>query len=222
VKGESRFHAYFIFGGFVMKKFLSILLSLIMMVSFAACSSGGGNQGDTGTTPSNEQLAGDSKVLVVYFSWSSSHNTETMAGYVAETTGGELFRLIPETPYSTNYNTVVDQAQKEKSEKARPALKEDLSAEEFANYDVIFIGYPIWWYDAPMIVYTFLESHDFTGKTIVPFATSGGSGLNEEESFRSLTGAEVKDGLCISGFSAGSNSKTRVENWISELGYNKE
>ena len=193
------------------------MLAILFIVSLAACSSGG----NADLPKSNETLAGDSRILVAYFSWSSSHNTETMAGYVAGVTGGELFRLIPETPYTTDYDAVIDQAQKEKNEGARPKLKEDLSAEQFANYDVIFIGYPIWWYDAPMIIYSFLEAHDFSGKTIIPFATSGGSGLNEEERFHSITGAEVKDGLCISHFSAGNSAQNRVNEWVTSLGYHK-
>ncbi|MGN0811967.1 MAG: flavodoxin [Candidatus Coproplasma sp.] len=200
--------------------FFAAVIAVVMACSFAACSSGGDKTGGQNVTP-NDPLTGESNVLVAYFSWSASHNTQTMAEYVAEYTGGEIFRIIPETPYTTNYNDVIDVAQKEQNENARPALKEDVSAEQFSGYDVIFIGYPIWWYDAPMIIYTFLESHDFTGKTIVPFATSGGSGLNEEEKFRTITGAEVKDGLCISSFSAGDNARNRVENWVTNLGYHK-
>lgn len=204
-----------------LKMILSAMLALLFLISLAACSSGGDKQGNAEPPKSNEPLTGDSKILVAYFSWSSSHNTETMAEYVAGATGGELFRLIPETPYTTDYDAVIDQAQKEKNEGTRPKLSEDLSAEQWASYDVIFIGYPIWWYDAPMIIYSFLEAHDFSGKTIVPFATSGGSGLNEEERFRSVTGAEVKDGLCISHFSAGSSAESRVDEWVTSLGYHK-
>ena len=204
-----------------LKRMLSAMLALLLIFSLAACSSGGDKQGNAEPPKSNETLTGDSRILVAYFSWSSSHNTETMAGYVAEATRGELFRLIPETPYTTDYNAVIDQAQKEKNEGARPKLKEDLDAEQWANYDVIFIGYPIWWYDAPMIIYSFLEAHNFSGKTLVPFATSGGSGLNEEKRFHSITGAEVKTGLCISHFSAGNSAQNRVDEWISSLGYHK-
>ena len=204
-----------------LKMTLSAMLAMLFIVSLAACSSGGDKQGNADSPKSNETLTGDIRILVAYFSWSSSHNTETMAGYVAGATGGELFRLIPETPYTTDYDAVIDQAQKEKNEGARPKLREDLSAEQFANYDVIFIGYPIWWYDAPMIIYSFLEAHDFSGKTIIPFATSGGSGLNEEERFHSITGAEVKDGLCISHFSVGNSTQNRVEEWVTSLGYHK-
>lgn len=197
------------------------MLAILFIVSLAACSFGGDKQGNAEPPKSNETLTGESRILVAYFSWSSSHNTETMAEYVVGATGGELFRLIPETPYTTDYDAVIDQAQKEKNERARPKLSEDLSAEQWENYDVIFIGYPIWWYDAPMIIYSFLEAHDFSGKTIIPFATSGGSGLNEEERFHSITGAEVKDGLCISHFSTGSSAENRVNEWVTSLGYHK-
>ena len=204
-----------------LKTLLSATLALLLILSLAACSSGGDKQGNAEPPKSNETLTGDSRILVAYFSWSSSHNTETMAGYIAGVTWGELFRLIPETPYTTDYDAVIDQAQKKKNEGARPKLSEDLSTEQFANYDVIFIGYPIWWYDAPMIIYSFLEAHNFSGKTLVPFATSGGSGLNEEKRFHSITGAEVKTGLCISHFSAGNSAQNRVDEWISSLGYHK-
>ena len=212
------------FGGYTMKRLkvlLSAILSFVFALPLAACSDGGDKNGASGDVTPNAPLTGESKVLVTYFSWSSSHNTQTMAEYVAEFTGGELFRIIPETAYTTNYNEVINKAQEEKNANARPAMKEDISVGKFADYDVIFVGYPIWWYDAPMIIYTFLESHDFSGKTIVPFATSGGSDLNEESKFRSITGAEVKDGLCIPSFSAGNSSKTRVENWVIGLGYHK-
>ena len=104
--------------------------------------------------------------------------------------------------------------QKKPDRKARPALAENISQEEMASYDTIFIGYPIWWYDAPMIIYSFLESHNFAGKKIIPFATSGGSGLNEEEKFRNLTGTEVEEGLCISNIRS-SNARKEIQDWLS-------
>ena len=158
--------------------------------------------------------AEDEKVLVAYFSWSSSHNTRTMAEYIAEETGGKLFEIKPAVPYTTSYNQVLDVARKELAEKARPTLAENISQEEMASYDTIFIGYPIWWYDAPMIIYSFLESHNFAGKKIIPFATSGGSGLNEEEKFRDLTGTEVEEGLCISNIRS-SKARKQIQDWLS-------
>ena len=158
------------------------------------------------------------KTLVAYFSWSSSHNTRTMAEYIAEETGGKLFEIKPAVPYTANYNQVVDEARKELAETARPALAENISQDEMASYDTIFIGYPIWWYDAPMIIYSFLESHNFAGKKIIPFATSGGggSGLNEEKKFRELTGTEVEEGLCLRNIRS-SNARKEIQNWLSEV-----
>lgn len=198
-----------------------ILFSIITLSVLLSGCTNNDNSGNGTITP-NPPLTGDTKILVAYFSWSAAQNTETMADYVVEATGGEKYRLYPQDPYTTNYNDVIQIAQQEKNDNARPVLAENLTAEEFQKYDVIFIGYPIWWYDAPMIIYTFLESHDFTGKTIVPFATSGGSGIQEESKFRQITNATVCEGLCIANFSAGSNSKNRVEEWVEELGYTKQ
>lgn len=201
-----------------MKKVLCILAALLCAAAgmmFAACGEGGSESG--GSQQQDAPLTGESDVLVVYFSWSSSHNTQTMAEYIAEDTGGELFCLIPETPYTTDYNEVLDIAQQELAENARPALAEDLTDEQFAAYDVIFVGYPIWWGDAPMIVYTFLEAHDFSGKTIVPFATSGSSGLNNEDDIREITGATVMDGLRITNITSG-GARDDIREWLSGLG----
>ena len=203
-----------------MKKFrllLIAILSVITALTFAAC---GGNDGGDQTNKPNDELTGESNVLVTYFSWSSSNNTKTMAEYIAEYTGGEIFRIQPKTPYTSNYNDVLDVAQKEKNENARPELFENITAEQIENYDVIFVGYPVWWYDAPMIIYSFLEANDYSGKKIVTFATSGGSGISDSN-LRSKINADFTSGICISSFSAGNSSRTRVENWITELGYHK-
>ena len=196
---------------------LIAILSVITALTFAAC---GGNDGGDQTNKPNDELTGESNVLVTYFSWSSSNNTKTMAEYIAEYTGGEIFRIQPKTPYTSNYNDVLDVAQKEKNENARPELFENITAEQIENYDVIFVGYPVWWYDAPMIIYSFLEANDYSGKKIVTFATSGGSGISDSN-LRSKINADFTSGLCISSFSAGNSSRTRVENWITELGYHK-
>lgn len=132
-----------------MKKFKLIISAILMLalgITLTAC--GGGNSG--GTQTPEPPLSGENNVLVVYFSWSASHNTQTMANYIAEETDAELFRLIPETPYTDNYNEVIDIAQEEQNNHARPKLAEDLTQEQLDGYDVIFVGYPIWWYDAPI------------------------------------------------------------------------
>ena len=102
------------------RPFIVALLGVIMALTFAACADG--NNGGDQTNKPNDELTGENKVLVTYFSWSSSGNTKTMAEYIAEFTDGELFRIQPQTPYTTNYNSVLDVAQQEKRENARPEL----------------------------------------------------------------------------------------------------
>ena len=205
------------------KKALALIVGvftvLCLCFGIVGCADGNNGGGDQTNKP-NDELTGESKVLVTYFSWSSSNNTKTMAEYIAEFTDGELFRIQPKTPYTTNYNNVLDVAQQEKRENARPELFENITAEQIANYDVIFVGYPVWWYDAPMIIYSFLEANDYSSKKIVTFATSGGSGISDS-SLRSAIDADFTSGLCISNFSAGNSARERVENWVTQLGYHK-
>lgn len=154
------------------------------------------------------------KTLVTYFSYSGV--TKEMAEVIAKLTSGNLFRIAEQTAYSPDYNACVNQAKEEKRKESRPALKEDILGERLAGYDVIFVGYPIWWYDAPMIIYSFLEAHDFKGKTIVPFATSGGSGFSgSEEKIASITGANVKKGLLLGSYV----DEPRIEKWLNAIGY---
>lgn len=120
-----------------------------------------------------------SKKLVAYFS--ASGVTAKVAKTLAEAANAELYEIRPETPYSTadlNWNDKKSRSSIEMSNpSSRPAIADKNANVE--NYDVIFIGFPIWWYVAPTIINTFLESYDFSNKTIVPFATSGGSGFGE-------------------------------------------
>ena len=98
-----------------------------------------------------------------------------MAQIIQTETGGDLFKIEPATPYTDDYNTLLDVAQQEQADNARPELA--LQVENWEEYDVVFVGYPDWWSDAPMLIYSFLEAYDWEGKTLVPFCTSGGSGL---------------------------------------------
>lgn len=141
---------------------------------------------------------GSSKILVAYFSMSETTNpnnmtteeanstvvingavlgnTQYVAQIIQENTGADIFRIEPKTPYTTNHAALVELASEEQSRKARPALLANV--ENLDDYDVIFLGYPNWWGDMPMVLYTFLESHDLSGKTIIPFNTHGGSGFS--------------------------------------------
>lgn len=155
--------------------------------------------------------AAGGKILVAYFSYQG--HTAGVAREIAAQTGGDLFEIKPVTPYP-GYDECLDVAKAEKNNNARPAFEGNV--ENMADYDVIFVGYPIWWYDAPMIVLTFLESNDLSGKTVIPFATSGGSPLSDSlDSVRaSAAGATIGEGILA-------NDASDVAPWISGLGYAK-
>ena len=106
--------------------------------------------------------AQDKKILVAYFSW-------YVAEQIAKQTGGTLFRIEPVKPYPTEYTPCTEVAKKEKEDNARPAIKNKV--EDWDSYDTVFIGCPVWWWTAPMIINTFTESYDFKGKTVIPFCT---------------------------------------------------
>lgn len=161
------------------------------------------------------ETTGDSNTLVAYFSWSG--NTEAMANLIAEQTGGTLFEIALATPYTDDYDALLDVAQQEQAEDARPELA--ASVEDWDSYDVVFVGYPDWWSDAPMVIYSFLESYDWTGKTLVPFCTSGGSGFGRslDRLPDSAPGATILEGLHVSGSSA-ADSGEEVAEWIAGLG----
>lgn len=169
------------------------------------------------------------KTLVVFFSHTgenygvgniSEGNTHIIAKMIAEATGGSLFEIVPEKDYPhDSYDEVVEIAKQEKAQKARPAIKGDVKVED---YDVIFIGYPNWWGDMPMPVYTFLEKHYWTGKVVVPFCTHEGSGLSSTEKYiaEACKGATVAKGVAVRGATAQNNreqARKSVNSWIEKL-----
>ena len=161
-------------------------------------------------TPEPEPSA-DSNILVAYFSRTGT--TEGMAELIAQQTDGTLFEIVPETPYSDVYQETVSRHQEERRTDARPAIASQV--EDMSQYDVVFIGFPLWSGDAPMIIRTFLESYDLSGKTVIPFATSGGSGISTAQTtVRTFCpDSTVLDGLCISGGSM----ESRVATWLNGL-----
>ena len=114
---------------------------------------------------------GGSKTLIAYFSFSG--NTMELANMIEEEVSGDIFRIVPEIPYTND--DVYNRAQSELNGKIRPALKAHLDKDIFANYELIILGFPIWWYDLPMPVWSFVEEYDFSGKTVIPFYTHNGS-----------------------------------------------
>ncbi len=172
----------------------------------------------------------DSKILIAYFSRADENyavgyiekgNTAIIAEMIAEGTGGELFHIERATPYSADYKKCTDEAKQEQNDNARPALAED---KDISEYDVIFLGYPIWWGDLPMPVYTFLEEQDFSGKTIIPFCTHAGSGLSGTEvSIENIcVDSVILDGLSIKGEDAQNSqdeARETVNEWLDSLSY---
>ena len=149
------------------------------------------NENQTNTEENqNNQESESGNVLVVYFSHTG--NTENVANFIHEAVGGDIVKLETEEPYTDNYNDLLDIAQNEQNENARPLLSTQI--DNIEDYDTIFLGYPIWWGDMPMALYTFLDEYDLSGKTIAPFTTSGGSGLSgtpsnieDEEQYATVT-----------------------------------
>lgn len=145
-------------------------------------------------------------------------NTGVVANMIAETAGADLFSIQTVEKYPDTYDATIDQGQEERNADARPELAS--LPENLDQYDVIFLGFPNWWGDMPMALYSFLDEVDLTGKTIVPFVTSGGSGFsNTISTVESMeSGATVQDGLSISGSSA-TEAQDQVSEWLSGLGY---
>ena len=228
------------------KKVFAVLLVLLTIFLLAACSgkkveqesnqqsnSGKSDSQDTEKeeTPSLDETSANSKILVVYFSHTGENysvgviekgNTHIIADMIAEETGADIFEIQPAKPYPSTYDECTDVAKKEQNENARPEIIGKV--DNMDQYDTVFLGYPIWWGDLPMTVYTFLESYDFSGKTIIPFCTHEGSGLSGTA--RSIAnvcpGATVLDGFAIRGSAAQNRqneAKSDVGKWLSGLDY---
>ena len=220
-----------------MKKIISLFMVLTMVLSLAACST---NQSPSESTPeesssqTNESTPTPSntngKNLVVYFSMPDNvddstvvidgetlGNTQYMAYVIQETVGADIFRIEPETPYPTDHDELVDLASEEQSNNARPAIKDTI--ENFDTYENIFVGYPNWWGDMPMILYSFFDEYDFSGKTIIPFNTHGGSGFSGTIStIKELEpNAEVLDGKSISRNDI-QDAEQEIVDWVNSLG----
>ena len=230
----------------IVKRWISLLTAVVLALPLAACgnaanadpaSSGNplqesaqsaaisaevpAREPDAETADSSQVQAPEEEpetaggTLIAYFSWSG--NTEQMAQFIQAETGGDLFQITPATPYTDDYNALLDIAQQEQGEDARPELAAQV--ENWDSYDVVFVGYPDWWSDAPMPVYSFLESYDWAGKTLVPFCTSGGSGFGRslDRLPHSAPGATILEGLHINGDHV-DGAAGEVAGWIDGLG----
>ena len=212
-----------------MKKLLTFIVSSALALSLVACSSQSTVEEST-TAAAETEISADTNaseeitaqeeisegsVLVAYFSWSG--NTEQMARIITGETGADLFEIVPATPYTDDYDELLDIAQQEQADNTRPELSAHV--ENWDSYDTVFVGYPNWWSNAPMAVYTFLESCDWTGKTLIPFNTSAGGGFGRSLSGieESAEGAELLEGLALTE-SELSDAQNRVTEWLTGLG----
>ena len=156
------------------------------------------------------------KVLVAYFS--ATGTTEKLANKLAKVTNADLFKITPKQPYTADDLNWMDKQSRSsvemKDRNCRPAIASKL--DNMNEYDVIFVGFPIWWYREPSIIDTFMESYDFTGKTIIPFATSGGSPIgNSGEIMQSLApDAKVFAGKCFPSNTTEEALKDWAEEWL--------
>lgn len=179
-----------------MKKFL--FLALLLTVFMRA-------QAQTG-----------SRILVTYFSWSGS--TKALAEEIQRQTHADIYRIEPLVPYTDDYQTLAYEiSNREKEENARPALKDTLTT--LNDYDIIFVGCPVWWFDAPMIIHSFLEcsAYDFSGKTIVPFCTYATASYDTLNDIINATPQSTHlEGLGLRG--AQSYNATTISNWLDRIG----
>ncbi|MCM1233089.1 MAG: flavodoxin [Ruminococcus flavefaciens] len=188
--------------------------------------------------PGNEANSG-SNILIAYFAYGENAaladgvdastsasiqyrgdtptgNTGLVAGMIADATGGDLFSILTVEQYPDNYNDTLDAAQAEKSANARPELTSHI--DDLDRYDTVFLGFPNWWGDMPMAVYSFLDEYDLSGKIIVPFVTSGGSGFSN--TIRAIESAEP-DATVLEGLSLRDSSSTQAEgnvaDWLAKI-----
>lgn len=225
------------------KKYYLVPAALIVMTScFVACSFAGNsdneNKAANDVKVDKDKLSAVSKdkILIAYFTSPETDGTDAVAGasravvdgqlygnteYVAKViqqkTGGTLFEIKTKHYYPGTHKELIDFAKKEAESKARPQLATQI--ENLDQFDVVFIGFPNWWYDMPMPMYTFFEEYDFSGKTIIPFNTHGGSRFSKAiKTISDLErGAQVLKGLPISRDNV-SKAKDDVVIWLTDLG----
>ena len=173
----------------------------------------------------------DKNILVAYFSRAGENynvgtidkgNTQIVAEFIADKVGGDSFHIETVTRYPAEYDDCCDVAKQELADKARPELNG--TVDNMEQYDIVFLGYPIWWGDMPMAVYTFMDSYDFSDKVVIPFNTHEGSGESGTYSAIGsyLPNAQVLDGMAIQGKTAqefSSDTQQSVRDWLDGLGF---
>ena len=215
-----------------MKRILILLTMTLIVLGMAVAEVSAISDAETAANDILNKNNTDSKVLVVYFSRTGENynvgnvnvdvgNTAMVASYIKEYLKADSFEIVPIDKYPEKYDECTEVAQKEKDDNARPKIQGKIN--NFDSYDTVFIGYPIWWGDLPMIMYTFMEEYDFNGKNVIPFNTHEGSGdAGTYQSIQSkLPNAKVNTkGLALDGKTARSDDgKQQTIDWLKGLGY---
>ena len=218
------------------------MLTAVLMLFLAACGASKPaeqkemekesqtQQTETETEHMPTEAASGNGTLVVFFSRTGEQytvgvidkgNTAIVAEMIAEETGADLFEILPEEDYYPyTYDGLTDVARQEQNENARPAYQGPVP--DLSKYDTVFIGAPVWWGDWPMIMYTFFENEDLSGKTLIPFSTHEGSGLSgfDQKLSAACPDSEVLDGLAIRGNDAQNDQdgvRSDVNEWLAGL-----
>ena len=172
-----------------------------------------GNDKNSQTNDQDEPQT-DNRILIAYFSWSG--HTKQLAEEIQSLTGGDIFEIIPETPYTDDINELSGIASREQRDNARPQLAAHI--DDISKYDTVFVGYPNWWNNMPMPVFTFLEEYDLSGKTVIPFTSYGNGvwGKSVNSLKETLPNSTINDGLAVQENSFDSMPQ-EVREWLLEL-----
>lgn len=224
---------------FVYKKVLTVFLVVVLALSLSACGNSNNGSGESSSPPQSQAAStGDGKILIAYFTAaensgvdavaSASYTTingqavgrlRAVADMIQENIGGDLFSIQTSVVYPTDGGELIEYAAQEQDENARPELTSHI--ENLEQYDTVFIGYPNWWADLPMAVYSFFDEYDFSGKTIVPFNVHNGSRFSRTiQTIQQLEpdATVIEDGFTVSEQSV-ADASGDVADWLDRLGY---
>lgn len=225
-----------------MKNIFKVLLVIVLSVSIVGCNnSEENNQNDVPSTTQSQsndnQTVSNGNILVAYFSWADNAvldddvdavsspsviapgNVQQLATWVQEETGGQLFSIQVKDPYPSDWDECLSRTNEERRDDARPELVANV--ENIDEYDVVFLGYPNWWYGVPMPLLSFLEANDLSNKQVYLFCSHGTGGLanSVEIISEALPDSTISDNIFDCYEEDAPNSQENISNWVSELGY---
>ena len=202
------------------KKIIVLIIAIVVIVAgvgiWLISSNNNSNESNNANTNNtgDRETSYNKKIAIIYFS--ATGTTEKVAEYIKDATDGDLIEIVPKDKYTDsdlNYNNSNSRSTREQNDSsARPEISNTIDTE---SYDVIYLGYPIWWGDAPRIILTFLDESNLSGKTVIPFCTSGGSGISTSVNYfkSNYKDANWQDGKRLS------TSQSEVTNWVNGLNY---